>query len=208
MDTTIGETMKLTAAEERRLAKQAQRGSKDAAGRLLLSVRPLIVKIAGKHAWKRNMLTRLSKVGVDDLAAEYSAWMLERMHRFDPERGRLTTFTTACLRRLHFQIVKRETETQSRRVSAERSAIDETGSSILERSPDWRETTMEAMIYHEDRLAVRRALRRLSPEDRQLIRDRFWRKKRLRELGKSLGVGRERARQLVERAIQRMGEVI
>jgi RNA polymerase sigma factor (sigma-70 family) len=183
------------AATEAALFRRFLEGDKGAGQRLLLSVYDLIHRTAIKHARQRNSLPRAYCVDRKDLAGDYVVHFLERLGKFNPARGRLTTFASACLRTRHWRLTERDTECKSTRAAAERGsgALD----FALDDAPEPAETVMQ-----QERIAkVRRTLRRCSPEQRRLLRERFWGGKKPAKIAAESGLSRQLVCQRLQKAI-------
>jgi len=187
-------------AEERRLARQVRRGDDAARWALVMRVYPALVKLAHKNAASRNLMTRLSRVDPDDLANEYALHLHRKIHKFDPAKGRLTTYAYRLVHHLHLNHVRTEEGYEIRRVSREKSGHvpDRDGATPFQKIAAG-EDPAEAAAKAEERRRVRRAVAMLDPDQQEAVRQRFWEGKVYGEMDRR--VTREAVRLRVDKAL-------
>lgn len=198
---------RLSREEELEMASRAKAGDAEAANALILSMYGFICQIAIRHAEQRNKLVRLSQVDPDDVTADYVIAMYERLPKFDPERGRLSTYTAICLGRLGRRTVLNEAEAPMHLVSKVCSGDAIEGREpFMNTQPARGPSPADQAELREQVAAVRSAIRALKPKDRSVIKERFFQSLGLKEIAKARGVSKERARQLVGIATEKLLE--
>lgn len=143
----------------------------------------------------------------DELASEGILSMMHAVEKFDYDRGfRFSTYATRAIRRnLYRSLVQRQKE-RSRYASA---ATDAT----LEVADERNQSAISEHRWAELQGHLKRMLAQLDPRERQIVRARFGMDKTgkvqtLQALARSLGVCKERVRQLEKRAIDKLQKMV
>lgn len=155
---------------------------------------------------KRN---RNFKIPLSDLIQEGNMALMRAANNFDYKKGfKFSTYATRCIYRGLVRVTEEEGKYKKVRLDIEKSyEIAE----IMDLSPDldaYIPSENKKPIMEENRKAIRRlAFSKLSNRERKLISLRFWKKKNLFEIGKDLGLTKERVRQLLVKAIIKMRRI-
>ena len=186
----------LSLSDERALVAAVQAGDWNARSRLVVSNLSFVLAIARRY---RGM-----QVPFEDLVAEGALGLLEASDRFDPAHGtRFITFATWWIRKRILLALDRRSG-RTRRGSPPRVVPLEADTGrlgLLERLPDPAAPDAERTFLRKELLAeVHRALRRLRPREREILRLRFGldgeEPRSLVEAATVVGVSRERIRQI------------
>src|SRR6184192_3675726 len=210
----VGRYPLLTAAEEVALAKRVERGDREAKERMINSNLRLVISIAKRYQNRNLPLLDLFQEGVIGLN--------RAVEKFDWRRGyKFSTYATwwirqACQRAVSGQsdTIRIPTHVHERRVKL--------GSAAARLEPKLgREPTREELaaetglsVRHVDeatdslrRLAVRRAVANLPEREARILELRFGfdaEPASLEQIGRELGITRERVRQLEAKAFARL----
>ena len=208
----LGRLKFLTAAQERECYVLAKAGDVAARNRMIESCAALVVAIARRYEGRGVPLDELVQVG--------NFAMFRVAKYFNPDRGRLTTIATVMVRqaikteikRGRFSIrlpnpdrkLKEKTHAAMLRLAAKlRNAVqpepslDEHGLSPAGNEID----PLERLIAAEEARKIKRQLRKLDPRYREVLLRRCAGES-LVILASSLGITKERVRQIERRAIQ------
>ena len=155
----------------------------------------LVMSIAKQFADQKNRFDELFSEGVNCL--------IKAVDKFNFDRGfRFSTYATRAVRREIFRLVKRLHRDRSRYSSG----ADETIAKQIER----RETPAGiGSSWQEVDRTVRESMEMLDERERMIVAarygfERLGQKATFQYLGKLLGVSKERARQLEQRALEKM----
>jgi RNA polymerase sigma factor (sigma-70 family) len=160
-----------------------------------------VEKMLTWHLRRSREYYQLQPADQEDLVASAMEIFVRSYHTYDPAKSGLSTWTKYVARGALFR--RREDRFTSKRGLGRTSvSLDE-----LAEAHDGRPSNLPQMvtISHEiasiDRLAITQQLERLSARERQVINLRYFGDKTLAEVGKILGVTRERVRQIEGRAL-------
>jgi DNA-directed RNA polymerase specialized sigma24 family protein len=160
-------------AERPALSERAKAGDLDARDRLALSVWPMLNQKAARFA--RGRLARLAGLTADDLAAEAFAAMLRRLDKWQPARGSFTTWA-GLEARTAFGVAA------GARVGRNGAYTRHDIGRPLGQSADWLVAPPAGSAEPIRAAAVRAALGRLAPADRELIERHFFEGERIRDI--------------------------
>lgn len=192
-----------TAAEEVELARRIQLGDEDAVAELVMRNRPLAVRIARPfHSpghtpedwvqWALIGMVKAARTFDPDRGVRYGSWavwqMRSELNRYYESVGPLVG-----------------TIRQRRRVGRPAGEVDTCSTEELLselQAPDWPAPWRTT----EQRIDLRHAIEgaRLTPRERRVLYLRFAADAVLDEIGAEFGVGRERARQIMEEALAKL----
>jgi RNA polymerase sigma factor (sigma-70 family) len=211
----------LTAAEERTLAKRALAGDIDARNRVVLNVYPWILRTARKYA---------GRVPHEDIVQHALQMCMEKFHLFDPSlRYRAMTYLCTIAER-QMQVMtqsdgviknprthtienERCCEKTRRKAEAARlvksfsfpvgkdGAFDEFGNTLEDTDAI---QPVDAVSWREEEDRFSRWLQILPKREQKVIRLRVIDELTLREVGRLIGLTRERVRQIQERAMEKL----
>ena len=191
--------------EEQALARAMLAGDKAARERLILSILPLAINIAGWYY--RNGHNR--GLPYDELIQLGNMGVIAAVDRFDPDLGyRLTTYATAWIQQkirtevsrggIHVVSKGREAAWLAPVTSHENYMDDDTAAA-------WEVPfdPLADMGHDESLRRLADAMATLLPADRSMIEARIH-GEHLQDIGNRMGLSRERARQIEMRAIRRL----
>ena len=200
---------RFTKEQEARLAKKMNEG-KDARHQLILSCIPFAIRIATKRVRNHGMR--------DDIYSAAMLGLIRAVDSFDPSRGRLTTVVARVIQNGIYRDAGRHTGTVSLPSSISKSMTPETqkqfamasiGATSIQDIPTNHRGLLTPEhpaddIDDDEKEAMHQWIETcLSEREREVIQARLDGKK-LREVGESLGVSRERVRQIEETAIAKL----
>jgi len=203
----IGRHRILTREEEAELARRSRRGDEAARGRLVSANLRFVVSTAKRYRYRGLPLS--------DLVNEGNLGLLRAVERFDETHGvRFVSYAVWWIRQAIVHAIAQNSETCDPGVTFHRVSLDEpctrNGSTPLrELVPDDRSATPEQRVLSGGlRDALDSSLTDL-PEREELVLRLYYgldcdAPATLEEVGKRLGVTRERARQIKERALDRL----
>ena len=195
---------KLTREEEHDLGVNAKQGDLEARERLIQSCVPWALSLASRYC-------ELSPSIYQDLVQESMAGLIEAVDKFDPERGtRLTTFAFHYIRRDCIRWLK-----DNRIIKVPYYEIDKNLKGDLpSKRPvccwDDVDSNKDVFSYEEHELIEQRdelelvydCMEVLDDRTRWIILERFKTHKRtLKDIGKELGITRERVRQIEKKGL-------
>lgn len=218
----IGRYDLLTQSREVEIAKAVRQGQKTARNELVKANLRLVVKIASEY--------RHTQVPREELIAEGEIGLIEAANRFDPERGtRFVSYAAWWIRKYMFQAVERHAH-QTSSPLASRPA-DEPGEprprrrrqrilsieTFMQTSSDRHiletiasETSIDpegVVLGRQLARAIRKLLPRLPGHEGKILAAHFGLDgappRTLQQIGKELGLTRERVRQIELRALER-----
>jgi RNA polymerase sigma-70 factor (ECF subfamily) len=184
----------------------ARAGSREAVGQLLDGCRPYLLAVAGQQLPADVQ----GKVGPDDLVQET---FLKAHRNFGRFHGRsedeLLAWLRQILRNTLANVVRRYRGTARREVGREvalgpADLLGAQEAGLAAQTPPPGNELMAA----EEAAALRRALRRLPGDYRQVIRWRNWERRPFEVIGRLLGRSPEAARKLWARAVDRLGQIL
>lgn len=208
----------LTPDEEHALAKRARDGDRSAVHGLVTSNLRFVVKIALEY--------RSDRVRVLDLVQEGTLGLLRAIELFDPDRGvRLLTYGVHWIRAYVRAFIARQAsivrrpersaaKTTVRDVSLTETIGGDDGQTLEELLKDEHEGPAELVLEADRTQAAKdivgHALDKLGERDRYILHRRLLAEPEstLQEIGDTLGLSRERVRQLEARAKQRLGRAL
>lgn len=178
----------LSREEERTTWEAYRAGDVEAQRRLVTSILPWIVVVARRYARRQQDL--------DELVAEGNYYVCAKLHRFDPAKGRLTTWVDKILCRHYYRLRRSsqplsaiEMEAHSQRLSYTVDQVDE--------------------LHRAERVAeVRRAIASLRNRRDRTVIERRMQEHTFVAIGADLNVTKERVRQLETRARGRIREML
>ncbi len=143
----------------------------------------------------------------DELVSEGILTMMHAVEKFDYDRGfRFSTYATRAIRRNLYRLLQQRQK--------ERSRYANTGSeATLEVADDRNMSAIGEKRWEELQRQMKRMLGQLDPRERLIIRARFGMEKSgkvqtLQALARSLGVCKERVRQLEKRALEKLQKMV
>lgn len=143
----------------------------------------------------------------DELASEGILSMMHAVEKFDYDRGfRFSTYATRAIRRnLYRLLVQRQKE----RIRCSNPTTD----LALELPDERNQSAISEHRWTELQYHLKRMLQQLDARERQIVRARFGMEKSgkvqtLQALARSLGVCKERVRQLEKRAIEKLQKMV
>lgn len=160
----------------------------------------LVVKLARQHAG--------SIVGTDELISEGNLSLLRAVEKFDFTRGtRFSTYATWCVVKRFARVVPEE----NYRIDTFMTGADE----VIEIQPDRTVVELERSenLAHM-RAQLNRVMAALSAREREILMRRFGlggpggQPQTLEEIGQTLGITRERVRQIETRALRKAADLI
>jgi len=186
----------------------------------------LIVRMAKRYAWACG-----NTLDMNDLLQAGRQGVMRARLKYDPTRGiAFTTYASHWIKAyLKLECQQARTVYVPTRAS---TAAWRSGGSIpitsvpiaipvqSEHGAPMEGTLLDAMGLvtehdHESELdrkataqRLARAMRKLNPRERRVLKVRFWREGTLSDAGDELGVTRERARQIQQRALQKLAECL
>lgn len=182
---------------------------------------------ADLYARRCPMIRRLPR---DDRVGAALLGLSEAARRFDPSRG--ATFSTVAMPWIRHALQREavcsgvvrlpsDVFDASRKASLERSRCIESawGVRSLDAQPDglsqqdadvqdWLGRTRQQGVDPEVEGRIRKAVAVLHEREREAVRLRFWEGQTLDQVGEHLGVCRERARQILAHALERLRRVL
>ena len=151
---------------------------------------PLVVHIAKRF--------QRSGVPLDDLIGEGSIGLIRGLQAYDPDRGPLGPHLGAC--------IKHSIIAGLRRWKPWRPLPSDTEGEDLAIEDQHGEAPDSGAEYEDEKGMVEQLLVVLRPRQRRVIEMYYFKDYTLAELGRQIGVGKERARQLLAGALKRMGK--
>jgi RNA polymerase sigma factor (sigma-70 family) len=138
----------------------------------------------------------------EELFAEGCLALVDAIRSFDPERGfRFSTFAVSCIRHRLFRLLKRESRRARTGIPAAATTMSEDDRSLTR--------------LDEDEISgkLHGAIEELPPRQRRLVRlrfglDRSGESRSFRELASRIGLSKERTRQIVAAALDRLRETL
>lgn len=203
----IGRERLLTRQEEAELARRAREGDEVARRRLVSANLRFVVSVAKRYRGRGLSLA--------DLVNEGNLGLLRAAERFDESRNvRFVSYAVWWVRQAILQAIARDAAPRSEAGPLERLSLDEplgpgAGATLEDVVPDERTVPPERRIRRAAlRHAVDASLTEL-PEREQLVLRLYYgldgeSPLTLAEVGGRLGVSRERARQIKDRALARL----
>lgn len=165
---------------------------------LIKSNMRLVLSIARKFVSPQNSF--------DDLLSDGVMCLMQAVEKFDFARGfRFSTYAYRSVSRSLYRTIN-----ENRRQIAQLGGYD---SSIADRVLDTSRSNLTDRLEEQQRALLMDAVGRLDRRERFIIRSRFAlgshrRKRTCRELAERLGISKERVRQLEQRAILRIEEMV
>ena len=204
----IGREPLLTPDEEVRLAARARAGDRRARERLATANLRFVVSVARRYGG--------NGVPLSDLVNEGNLGLLRAVERFDETRGvRFVSYAHWWVRRAIVESIDRH-RGRGRHAAPDRAALslDEplgphTDGTLQDVLPDPHAVEPERRMVRESlRTAIEASLADLPPREAAVVRRYFGlghgHDEDLGQIGRSLGVSRERARQLRDRGLARL----
>lgn len=213
----------LSREEEAELALKAKRGDHAARETLMLSVMPMAVRLAQKYQGRG--------LPIDDLIQSANQGVIRAVDKFDPNRGcRLTTYATWWIKQSLLRDLAIDTKLihvplyvfgndnlgeftpeqleQFRKLNGSLTSLDVQAGDDKEVTPaalvEEREHELIEQMERKRELAIlERNIRRLRPRQQEILRARLA-GRTLLEIGKTLGITRERVRQIESGAKQEL----
>lgn len=143
----------------------------------------------------------------DELASEGILSMMHAVEKFDYDRGfRFSTYATRAIRRNLYRLLVQRQKDRTR-------WSNPTTDLALELSDERNQSAISEQRWTELQYHLKRMLQQLDPRERQIVRARFGMEKSgkvqtLQALARSLGVCKERVRQLEKRAIEKLQKMV
>lgn len=201
--------------DEGEIAARARRHDPIAIEALVASHMPFVVHVAKEF--------RGRGVAMEDLVSEGSIGLLKAVRRFDPGAGtRFMTYASFWIRKgilqaLHDQTrnvrVPRYAREQGfepqREIHLDATVPGAGRLTVADRLADRRrKPACDVMIHHQESLRLRALIEELSPREKRVLSARFGLEgdtvRTLGEIGASMGLSRERVRQIESGALQRL----
>jgi RNA polymerase sigma factor (sigma-70 family) len=190
--------IRLSRQEEARLVKQMRAGDLAARDRLIESVLPWIVKLARPF---------LNRAPLEDLVQAGIVGLLEYLPRFNPRKARLTTYTTAPALWRMSNVATEADSILSRPVNPPAEhllpAWNAQADPLDIRADRPCDPDLPDLDGQEQRQRLQAAIDGLPLREKWIIQGRLA-GQRLVDVGAAEGIGRERARQIEQRAIGRL----
>ena len=187
----------LTADEEKALAAAMRSGSVPARKRLVASQVGWIRTLARRHSAGRPG-------DFDELVSLGGLALAQRIDRFDPSKGRLTTFATYTI----VSAFRDDADARRRQAKREPLSLDAPtadgatlAAAVADRDPF--ADVADRVVHREDVVRVRRCLERLDERDRRILVEAA-NGRPLAAAGPMMGVGRARVGQIHRRAVRRL----
>ncbi|HCE42308.1 MAG TPA: hypothetical protein DET40_02015 [Lentisphaeria bacterium] len=190
----VNQTPLLTQQQEHDLAVRMKEGDLTARDKLIEANLRLVVKIA--HSYRNNGLE------LEDLIAEGNIAIMSAMDKYDPARGKLSTFLTHVVRN---KIMNLFTEKGRQLHTISMNIKDEiTGRELQDSIADNNDTDTDRMIAKEEAKKAMKLIVRVSPRQRMIIRLRFKERKKLKEIGEEMHMSGENVRLLLNDALEKL----
>ncbi len=184
----------LTPAEETELATKYQKtGDVAARNKLVESNQRFVSKIAKEYS---------TKTGVDfgDLVQEGNLGLVEAIDKFDPKKGRLTTYADYWIRAYIRKFIGEEHERGQKEVSEWQNVAgkdEEEEVSRIEKIPSEDMSPEEEAAVNQARAQLGRIMPLLSDQERKVVQGVFWGDKSIEEIAGEMKLTRQRVNDIM-----------
>jgi len=191
----------LSPEEERSLAlKYKNDRDVNARNKLIEHNQKFVAKIAGEYAGK------IRGISYEDLLQEGNLGLFRAIEKYDPDKGRLTTYADAWIRANIRKFIEEWIAQRKAEVGEETRTEEGEKTSIFDITPA-KGPTPEAELQEKQRnRAIQIAMEKLNDNEKFVIENRFMAANPLKldEVGKRLGVSMQRAKQIEDEAVAKM----
>jgi len=158
-----------------------------------------VAKIANEYARK------FSGIEFEDLLQEGNLGLTRAIEKYDPAKGRLTTYADSWIRAFIRKFISEWLETNKKEVSAttegEEGPVD-----VIELTPSGAPTPEEELQEKQKNKGIQLAMKKLNDNEQFVITNRYFATNplKLQEVGKRLNVSMQRAQQIQDAAVTKL----
>lgn len=183
------------------LIEQAQQGDVNARNLVVLHNMRLVVSLVKRYGWgliENGLELR------DDLESEGALVLIRSINKFEADRNiEFSTYAGMSLRNFLLGLYK--TNRIRRLIVDSRVACHSELEELVDQSDYDQPQKYDGIDVFPK---LRFAMKTLDSRSRKIIKDRYYRNITLREVGKSLGISKERVRQIQDKALEQLGIIL